>query len=127
MNPLEKFKPNLVEKRWGSELWVANDALHNYCGKILHIKEGGSTSMHYHEKKHETFYVLKGTLKVEYIDTDDGKEKTVLLEEGESMKIPKLTPHNLSGKTCHLSGNSEVKFIESSTYHMDSDSYRVYL
>ena len=118
---LETFKPRFVDKRWGSELWIANDALHNYCGKILYIEAGKSTSMHYHEKKHETFHVLEGTLEVKYIDSDSGEEKSTLGEVGESMSLPRLIPHQLSGR------NENVRFIESSTYHMDCDSFRVHL
>ena len=54
------FKPKEVEKCWGHEIWLANNKENDYCGKILFIKEGESTSMHYHENKHETFYVLSG-------------------------------------------------------------------
>ena len=43
MKKLETFKPKLVEKRWGSELWTANDSVHDYCGKILHIKDFKTT------------------------------------------------------------------------------------
>ena len=31
-------KPKYVEKDWGSETWFANNLEHNYCGKILEIK-----------------------------------------------------------------------------------------
>ena len=121
MKKLETFKPKLVEKRWGSELWTANDSVHDYCGKILHIKEGHSTSMHYHEKKHETFHILEGTLKVEYINTTEGTLNSINVCEGESMKLPVLTPHKL------YAFEGSVTFIESSTYHMDSGSFRIYL
>ena len=121
MNALETVQPKFVEKRWGSELWIANDSIHDYCGKILYIKEGHNTSMHYHEKKHETFYVLEGVLKVEYINTDKGTLDSIKVRAGQSMKLPKLTPHKLYAE------GGDVKFIESSTYHMDSDSFRIYL
>ena len=121
MKKLTTFKPEFIEKRWGGELWIANDSCHDYCGKILYIKKGESTSMHFHGKKHETFYVLEGTLEVKFIDTETGEEETVRATHGESMKMPTVTPHKLSAPI------DDVKLIESSTYHMDSDSYRVYL
>ena len=117
---LETFKPHFVDKRWGNELWIANDVENNYCGKILEIKEGKMTSMHWHEKKHETFHVLEGTLEVRYIDSDDAETKKILVKEGESMALPNPVAHQLLGY------GGDVKFIESSTYHEDSDSFRVH-
>ena len=81
-----------VEKEWGYELWLANNEEENYCGKILFIKKGYQGSMHFHSKKHETFYILEDRLK----------------------------PHQL------IAHEGDVKFIEISTFHRDSDSYRVW-
>ncbi len=76
MSELPKVKkPKVVEKRWGSEIWFANSHVHDYCGKILKINKSDSSSMHYHLDKHETFYILKGTLVVHLINTDSGEEK----------------------------------------------------
>ena len=65
-------KLHMVAKDWGKEEWFANNAEEDYCGKILTILENQATSMHYHADKHETFYVLEGTLAVEWIDTKEG-------------------------------------------------------
>ena len=51
--------PKKVDKDWGSELWLANNKEFDYCGKILTIKPGKGTSMHFHSNKHETFYILE--------------------------------------------------------------------
>ncbi len=45
-----------VNKVWGSEEWIVNNS--TYCGKILNIKKGYRSSIHYHKNKHETFYLL---------------------------------------------------------------------
>ena len=34
-----------VDKDWGYEIWLANNEKENYCGKILYINEGKSTSI----------------------------------------------------------------------------------
>ena len=52
-----------VKKVWGQEEWVVNND--KYCGKILTVKKGFRCSLHYHKKKHETFYVLEGNLLME--------------------------------------------------------------
>ena len=58
-----------VIKEWGSELWLANNKEHDYCGKILTINPGCSTSLHFHANKHETFYVIEGELELVTVDT----------------------------------------------------------
>lgn len=117
------FNPKKVEKDWGYELWLANNQDNNYCGKILFIEKGNSTSMHYHEDKHETFYVIDGTLRVDMLK-DKSKPKshpfTMTCKEGESMEMERGVAHKL------IAENSNVALIEISTFHRDKDSYRVF-
>ncbi len=113
-------KAKKVDKDWGYEIWMANNEEENYCGKILYIKFGHSTSMHFHAKKHETFYILEGALEVELIDTISTNKYTKVINEGEVFVLDRLIPHRLIPK------GGDVKFVEVSTFHEDSDSYRVY-
>lgn len=113
-------KPKYVEKNWGSETWFANNLSHNYCGKILQIKKGKNTSMHFHIDKHEIFYILEGGLKVNYIDTETGDVFTKFVPEGQCMEMPQGVPHSL------IAYKTDVKLIEASTFHRDSDSYRLW-
>ena len=113
-------KPKYVEKDWGSETWFANNLEHNYCGKILEIKKDQGTSMHFHIDKHEVFYVLEGTLKVDWIDTESGKQHTMYVSQHKSMEMPQGVPHSL------IASGGNVKLIEASTFHRDEDSYRLW-
>ena len=115
-----KTKAKRVEKVWGYELWLANDVENDYCGKILHVNKGHSFSMHFHANKHETFYVLKGSARLNTIDTISADVNSVILEEGDCYIVDRLVPHQIEAL-------EEVEIIESSTYHMDSDSYRVWI
>ena len=115
-----KYNPKVVEKEWGHEVWMANNEEENYCGKILYIKFGHSTSMHFHQKKHETFYILEGALDIEIIDTITTDKYVKTINEGEVFVLDRLVPHRLVPK------GGDVKFVEISTFHEDSDSYRVY-
>ena len=108
-----------VIKEWGSELWLANNKERDYCGKILTINPGGSSSLHFHANKHETFYVLEGELEVVIVDTYTAEESLHFLLPGDSFEITPHTPHRLRAT------GGEAKFIENSTFHEDSDSYRV--
>ena len=118
MSVLAKAKK--VDKDWGYEIWMANNEKENYCGKILFIKFGHSTSMHFHQKKHETFYILEGALDIEIIDTITTDKYVKTINEGEVFVLDRLMPHRLVPK------GGDVKFVEISTFHEDSDSYRVY-
>ncbi len=42
------------------EFWVANEETHGYCGKFLFVADGQTCPYHRHDRKHETFFVLKG-------------------------------------------------------------------
>lgn len=107
-----------VKKQWGSELWVVNEP--EYCGKILTVKPGHRCSMHFHKNKKETFYILEGTLSLKLIDLSDASVTYKRLYPGEALTLDPLTPHSFS-----TFGNSPCKFIEFSTHHEDSDSYRI--
>tara|TARA_B100002019_G_C21124374_1_gene525014 strand:+ start:481 stop:885 length:405 start_codon:yes stop_codon:yes gene_type:complete len=109
-----------VEKDWGYEIWMANNLEENYCGKILKIYEGHKSSMHYHLKKHETFYILSGELRVELIYTKSGNKGYKILKQGDTMEIERGQPHQL------IAYDGDVEFVETSTFHEDSDSYRIW-
>ena len=81
------MKAKFVEKEWGHEIWMANNEKENYCGKILRINQGYNSSLHFHMDKHETFYITKGSLQVDLIDTIDALKITKILNEGDVMEI----------------------------------------
>ena len=115
------FKAKKVDKSWGYEIHRVNNKEENYCSKILFIEKGKGTSMHYHLKKHETFYVREGMLLVTTIDTQTIESTVTALLPGECMEIPRGIAHRLSADE-----DSPVEFDETSTYSEDSDSYRVW-
>ena len=112
-------KPKKVDKEWGYELWLANNLEHDYCGKILHIKKGHKSSIHFHCNKHETLYVLNGKLSITLVDTEMGIVGSVsTIEEGSSIEVDQFVPHQLEAL-------EDLDLIEVSTFHRDSDSKRV--
>ena len=113
-------KAKRLDKDWGQEIWMPNNEKENFSGQILYIKFGHSTSMHFHQKKHETFYILEGALDIEIIDTITTDKYVKTINEGEVFVLDRLIPHRLVPK------GGDVKFVEISTFHEDSDSYRVY-
>ena len=94
-----------VEKDWGHEIWLSNNEKENYCGKILYIKEGKSTSMHFHAKKHESFYILEGILCIYIVDTVTTETAPHYVKEGQRFIMDRFVPHKLEAH------DGPVKFI----------------
>lgn len=111
-------KPKFVPKKWGSELWLANNEVADYCGKILTIKADSHFSLHYHIIKNETFYLDSGDAIVILANPSNGELNYYVLDVGESIDIKVGQAHSVYSK-------SGCKLIESSSFHRDSDSYRV--
>lgn len=108
----------IVNKKWGREVIFANNDM--YCGKLLiHDKAGSKGSMHFHMKKHETFFVQQGLFKIHSIDTSTAKINTVLLKKGDTWVNEPGQPHQIEA----MEDNSII--FEVSTHHEDNDSYRV--
>lgn len=113
--------PMQVNKDWGYELIFANKHVENYCGKILHIKKGHKFSMHFHDLKEESFYVLKGVVKISLVDINskNGDVSSRQFNAGICIDIPRLVPHQIEAL-------EDSDIIEVSTFHRDEDSYRIW-
>ena len=105
----------VVEKVWGSELVIVN---REYCGKILNLKKGYRCSIHYHEKKEETFYILSGKVLFETNGDFGATDKTYVMLPGHTIHIAPFVSHRFTGL-------EDSAIIEFSTHHEDSDSYRL--
>jgi len=101
----------IVPKVWGSEEWIINNDM--YCGKLLNLQRGMRCSVHYHLKKHETFYLLSGKILMEM---GDNLMRSVL-NIGDSQVIEPGQKHRFTGL-------EDSRIIEFSTHHEDNDSYR---
>ena len=83
-----------VDKPWGHEEWFALvDGL--YCGKAIHVSEGHSLSLQYHERKEETISVQSGRLRVE-VGAHEAALEEFELEPGESIHLLPGTRHRIT-------------------------------
>lgn len=98
-----------TQKNWGHELLIHNK---QYCCKLLVYEKNIASSLHYHERKHETFVVLSG----EFIVSRIGH--TVQMGPGDKLVIPPMTPHRVR---CVKPGT----IVEASTYDDPSDCIRL--
>ena len=102
--------PMRTDKPWGYELlWSATP---HYAGKLIHINAGERLSLQYHEEKHESVFVLAGTL---LLNLGQGEDARVIeLQPGESSDIPAGDIHRFEAP-----GDGAVEIIEVSTPHLD--------
>jgi mannose-6-phosphate isomerase-like protein (cupin superfamily) len=114
----------LVEDReWITKVWGIEEVLVNndhYCSKIMHLRHGYQSSLHYHEIKTETFFALAGLIFVEYYPEPGKKLETILngsIREG--LHLPAGTAHRFRP----LCGDAMM--LEVSTKHSDEDVVRL--
>lgn len=73
------------------EYWIANEATAGYCGKYLFVFKGQTCPKHRHRIKHETFFLLKGRIRVEY------RGRTIDLKPGGVLPIRPGHYHSFTG------------------------------
>ncbi len=87
-------QPGKIEKGWGFEvLWANND---KFSGKLLvFTRAGAKTSMVFHKEKRKSWFVNAGKFKLTFIDTQTGEVKEAVLDEGKTVDLAELGPHQL--------------------------------
>ena len=73
------------------EYWIANEVEAGYCGKFLFVRDGQTCPLHHHREKHETFYIVKGRVRMHFAGTD--REMT----EGDVLPVEPGEPHCFTG------------------------------
>jgi len=73
------------------EYWIANEIEVGYCGKFLFVFDGQTCPTHHHRVKHETFFVLKGSVRMVVAGAEH------LLRQGDRLVIPPGTRHSFTG------------------------------
>jgi D-lyxose ketol-isomerase len=75
-----------------TEFWVANEKEFGYCGKFLFVFDGQTCPFHYHRQKHETFFVLKGAVRMK---TSAGEQ---VMRAGDSLAMSPGMGHSFTGE-----------------------------
>ena len=112
----KKIESKIVKKGWGKEIWYVNND--EYCGKILCFDKGKKFSMHYHVEKKETWYIAKGKFLFSWICPQKGIVYNEYLNVGDVIT-------NERGEAHQMEALEESEIFEVSTFHKDSDSYRI--
>ena len=109
-------KPKVYKKGWGRELWLHNSE--KYAFKVLEFKKGRRSSLHFHMKKTETWFVESGGFNVTFVDGTTAERRKLTVTQGAVLHIPAGVPHQVE---CFMTG----RIFEASTEHFDTDSYRL--
>ena len=73
------------------EFDINNNIKEGYCGKLIFIFKDQICPMHHHKIKHETFYIIKGKIKME------AAEKTVIMKQGDLFIMDQNIKHRFTG------------------------------
>ena len=73
------------------EYWVANEEKAGYCGKFLFVFDGQTCPLHRHRTKHETFFIVKGQVRMHF------GAKTLVLKEGDVLPVAPWKYHSFTG------------------------------
>ncbi len=73
------------------EYWIANEVEQGYCGKYLFLFDKQQCPFHSHNIKHETFFVVRGRIKMEV----HNEEK--MMNAGDVLVIPPGNLHSFTG------------------------------
>ena len=72
------------------EFDINNNIEEGYCGKFIVIFKGQTCPMHYHKIKHETFYLVKGSVEME------AGGRTLTMNQGDIKVMPQNTRHRFT-------------------------------
>ena len=78
------------------EFWIANEIQAGYCGKYLFLFDGQTCPRHHHRQKHETFFIVKGAVKIEC----DGE--TYDMNSGGVLAVAQDRGHSFTGQGAAL-------------------------
>jgi len=110
------------------EYWIANEIDSGYCGKYLFVFDQQTCPLHHHLDKLETFFIVKGTVKMIY------GEKVLHMVPGDVLRVDTQQAHSFTGigpallleisKPCLISDNyfSDERIPIGGNYSPDSHS-----
>ncbi len=73
------------------ECWIANEFEAGYCGKYLFVFDGQECPLHSHKQKHETFFIVKGSIRMNY---DNRQWK---MKPGDVLTVETSKSHSFTG------------------------------
>jgi mannose-6-phosphate isomerase len=103
------MKSKTVIKPWGKEEWIAHNQF--YALKLITLNQGHRTSLHYHDEKHETYYVNHGRI-LSWLEGENGDIDKKEMQAGSIVEI-------VPGRAHRVEAIEDTILIEVSTPHLD--------
>ena len=100
-----------IDKPWGYELWLSDGTETPYAMKILYLKKGMKTSLHFHKQKSEHNCIFSGTARMSY-EAKDGSIQSVVLTAGNLARVMPRALHRVEALT-------DVVLFEASSPQLD--------
>lgn len=73
-----------------TEFNINNNVEQGYCGKFMFMFAGQTCPMHFHRKKHETFFIVKGRVAMELAG------KHYILKQGDRLIVDQFAKHQFT-------------------------------
>ena len=74
-----------------TEFWIANEGNAGYCGKFLFVFKDQLCPLHHHERKLETFFIVRGKVEMSYL------EKQREMANGDVLRVAPGEIHGFRG------------------------------
>ncbi len=97
------------------EYWIANDVDAGYCGKYLFVFDGQTCPAHSHHDKHETFFIVKGTVTMHFGD------RVFEMGPGDVLPVAPGSVHSFTGKGPALLLEVSKPSIIDDNYFVDTE------
>jgi mannose-6-phosphate isomerase-like protein (cupin superfamily) len=98
-----------------TEFWIANETALGYCGKFLFVFDGQTCPYHHHRLKHETFFIVKGSVLMKV-----GEEERVM-SAGDLLAMPPGTGHSFTGRGPALILEVSMPSIRQDSFFFDEN------
>lgn len=125
--PSKEFAPGLrltsfrdskiVEKHWGWERWL-HEADAPFGFKVIKVKAGERTSLQYHERKRETYFILMGEGRLHFRQSVDADDQVIDFSSGAIGHVDPGAVHRVEAVT-------DIILIESTTPDDGTDNVRI--
>lgn len=60
---------------------------------VFELKSGFSRGSHYHDKKEEIFYIVRGKIQAAFVDVDSQEKEEYILEPGHKVRVQTRCAH----------------------------------
>ena len=106
---------NWTPKNWGGEVLIHNG---DYCMKLLVYTKQLASSLHFHERKHESFFIASGEFEIEIAEARPalyGPGGFIVLKPGTTHRVRCIEPGTIVEASTKDDPEDCVRIVPSET------------